>query len=104
VNHWFARVVYERDGWDDMIEFAGASAEGWLAFMIGSARAGVAMSRGILRLLMMAGQGLSGFLLRQMEYDADRWEIHVAGSAKLKSSSERRWNRLPQLLPHLPSP
>jgi hypothetical protein len=89
VNRWFARVVYERDGWDEIIESAGASAEGWIAFMIGCARAGVAVSRGVLWLLMMLGHGLSGFLLRQMEYDADRWEIHVAGSAKFESTMLR---------------
>lgn len=89
VNHWFARVVYERDGWDDTLESASASAEGWMAFMLGCARAGVAVSRGTLWLFMMAGHGLSGFLLRQMEYDADQWEFYVAGSDRFESTMLR---------------
>jgi Zn-dependent protease with chaperone function len=89
VNHWFARVVYERDGWDDAIESAASSADGWIAFMIVCARAGVGVSRGVLWSLMMVGHGLSGFLLRQMEYDADQWEIRVAGSEKFESTMLR---------------
>jgi Zn-dependent protease with chaperone function len=87
VNHWFARVVYERDGWDEALDSASASAEGWVALMLGCVKAGVSSSRGILWLFMTTGHGISGFLLRQMEYDADRWEIHVAGSRAFESTS-----------------
>jgi Zn-dependent protease with chaperone function len=87
VNLWFARVVYERDGWDEMIESASASSDGWVAFMIGCVRAGVWVSRRVLWLLMMTGHGLCGFLLRQMEYDADRWEIYVAGSTAFETTT-----------------
>ena len=119
VNHWFARVVYERDGWDEAIESMSASVEGWVALMVGGARAGVAVSRGILWVLMMTGHGLSGFLLRQMEYDADRWEIEIAGSEHFESTMlriasleavfqeihremQRTWQRTLQLPDNLP--
>jgi Zn-dependent protease with chaperone function len=89
VNGWFARVVYERDGWDEALESAAETEEGWIQFMVGCARAGVGLSRGVLWLLMMTGHGISGFLLRQMEYDADRWEVRIAGSAGFESTMLR---------------
>ena len=87
VNAWFARVVYERDAWDETIESWGESEEGWISFMVGCARFGVWLSRRVLWVLMMTGHVISSFLLRQMEYDADRAEIRVAGSAAFESTT-----------------
>jgi Zn-dependent protease with chaperone function len=81
VNGWFARVIYERDGWDETIETWAEADEWWIAFMVGCARFGVWVSRSVLRILMLAGHGISAFLLREMEYDADKIEALVAGSA-----------------------
>lgn len=89
INHWFARVVYERDEWDEAIASLGSGDSAWIGFMGWCTRAGVGLSRGILWLLMMAGHGLSGFLLRQMEFDADRWEMRIAGSAGFESTMLR---------------
>jgi hypothetical protein len=86
VNGWFARVVYERDAWDEAIESRAASEEGWLAFMVGCTRFAVWLSRRVLWLLMIIGHAISSFLLRQMEYDADRAEIRIAGSAAFEST------------------
>jgi Zn-dependent protease with chaperone function len=86
VNGWFARVVYERDTWDAVLESWCEADEKWIAFMVGCARLGVAVSRGVLWLLMMAGHAISSLLLRQMEFDADRAEVHVAGSAAFEST------------------
>jgi Zn-dependent protease with chaperone function len=89
INFWFFRVVYERDGWDELLYSLQTTGSGWVNIMGGCARAGVGLSRGILWLLMMAGHFLSGLLLRQMEYDADRWEMRVAGSAGFESTMLR---------------
>jgi hypothetical protein len=86
VNGWFGRVVYERDGWDQWIEDWSSSATGWESLMVGCARLGVALSRSVLRLLMLTGQLVSAFLLRQMEYDADQHEVRLAGSAAFEST------------------
>lgn len=86
VNLWFARVVYERDGWDQTLEDASSTDSAWVTLMVGCARAGVWVSRGVLWMLMMLGNGLSGMLSRQMEYDADRWEMRVGGSAAFEST------------------
>jgi Zn-dependent protease with chaperone function len=80
VNFWFARVIYQRDSWDATLDDWAESEDGWVAFMVGCARPGVWFSRLILKGLMLVGHAITGFLMREMEYDADRCEIHVAGS------------------------
>jgi Zn-dependent protease with chaperone function len=87
VNGWFARVVYERDSWDETISDWSGSEEAWVAFMVSCAGFGVWVSRGVLWLLMMFGHSITALLLRQMEYDADRAEVHVAGSAAFESTT-----------------
>jgi hypothetical protein len=81
VNGWFARVVYERDQWDLTLEEWALEAQEWqIQLMLAMARLGVWFSRLLLKLLMFAGVGISSFFSRQMEYDADRYEIEFAGS------------------------
>ena len=89
VNGWFARVIYDRDRWDDAIESSTESESGWIAFMSVFANLGIAVSRGVLWLLMMIGHGVSAFLMRQMEYDADLAEIRLAGSETFKSTARK---------------
>ncbi|MGC4118552.1 MAG: M48 family metallopeptidase [Myxococcales bacterium] len=82
INLWFARVVYERDSWDEALRNARAPHFALSAVILG-AQAFVAVSRGLLWCLMRAGLFLSSFLSRQMEYDADLFEVRVCGSAEL---------------------
>jgi hypothetical protein len=46
-------------------------------------------SRRILWALMHAGHGISSFMLRQMEYDADSYETKLAGSDAFESTASR---------------
>lgn len=87
VNGWFVRVIYERDAWDATVEGFSATDEKWIAFMGWCMRMGIAISRGVLWCLMMLGHAISSLLLRQMEYDADRCEIRVAGSAAFETTT-----------------
>lgn len=88
VNGWFARVVYDRDEWDEALTAATAQHEGgWMAIMLGCARIGIWCSRGVLWLLMMTGHAIGCLLLRQMEHDADRAEVEVAGTAAFESTT-----------------
>ena len=80
ISGWFARVVYERDAWDERLAEAGRSGSGYIMVLIGLTRLCVWITRRILWVLMMAGHGISCFMLRRMEYDADRYEARVAGS------------------------
>ena len=81
IQLWFARVVYERDVWDERLlrwrEQDGGLGS-WIVF--GSAQGFVFLSRKLLWVLMRIGLLFGAFLSRQMEYDADRYEARLAGS------------------------
>ena len=80
ISLWFTRVVYERDAWDDRLADWSHSLDiriGWILYLT---RFCVWLTRKVLWVLMMAGHLMSGYLLRQMEFDADRHEARLAGS------------------------
>jgi len=81
VSGWFARVVYERDSWDEWIETQKESTGGWVFILLQICRFFIWLSRRILWALMMIGQVLSCFLLRQMEFNADKYEARMAGAS-----------------------
>ena len=89
VNGWFARVVYHRDGWDERLETFSQTQENWFGVISIFAGLGVMIARGVLWLFMMAGHGISAFLMRQMEFDADAAEIQLAGSATFKNTTRK---------------
>jgi hypothetical protein len=89
VNGWFARVVYERDAWDLMLEEWAETEDGRIAIIVACARFAVWSSRLVLKVLMYLGHGIGCFMLRQMEFDADSYEIKLAGSADFESTSRR---------------
>lgn len=90
VNAWLARVAYERDAWDEGLEAWVMDGPGLRTRVVASTAAfGVWVSRVLLKCLMYAGHGLSGLLLRQMEYDADRCQIEFAGSDAFESAFRR---------------
>jgi Zn-dependent protease with chaperone function len=65
-------------------------AEDWRVMLVAAcARMAVGISRLFLKLLMFLGHGVSCFLLRQMEYDADSYQIKIAGSPALESTMQR---------------
>jgi hypothetical protein len=88
INGWFARVVYERDGWDLALE-EWAQSEYWqVQLLAGLALLAVAFSRFLLSLIMWIGHGIGCFMLRQMEYDADSYQIKVGGSETFESAAK----------------
>jgi Zn-dependent protease with chaperone function len=79
INAWFARLVYERDAWDEYLRgLAGVDLR--IGIVIHLARLMIWLTRKLLWVFMMAGHGISCFMLRQMEYDADYYETRVSGS------------------------
>ncbi len=85
VNHWFARVVFERDEWDVQLDTWSRTAKtGYVQFPIMLAQLSVMVSRRVLWVLMHVGHAMSAYLSRQMEYNADRYLIQVAGSDGFK--------------------
>ena len=89
VSFWFARVVYERDQWDVWLAETAQETDWRLAIVLHLARAGVWFSRRVLWCLMVAGNAISCFLLRQMEFDADSYEAKIAGSAAFADTTRR---------------
>jgi Zn-dependent protease with chaperone function len=89
INHWFVRVVYERDSWDEWLATSADGMDLRIAWVLWLARAGVWITRKILWVLMFLGHVVAGFMLRQMEFDADRYEAHLAGSTTFASTCRR---------------
>jgi Zn-dependent protease with chaperone function len=89
INAWFARVVYERDEWDDRLDRTARGIDLRLGIFLHAACGCVWLTRRILWVLMHAGTAISCFMLRQMEYDADSYEAKIAGSDASESTSAR---------------
>ncbi len=87
VQRWIARVAFERDGWDEALEDWGSEGELGVFefFLLVMIRTGVGLSRLILGGLAIASQWAVGFMLRQMEYSADRGAVAIAGSPSFES-------------------
>lgn len=80
VNVWFVRLVYGRDRFDEILqEAADRMPLRWLRFFFQVALFCVKMTRWFLWALMMLGHMISSIMMKQMEYDADRYEVRLAG-------------------------
>ena len=93
INFWFARVVYQRDTLDYMLDDAIRQSDFRISAFLLVAKLFVIISRAILWLFMNLAHLASCWMLRQMEYDADRYEAHVAGSEYFAETSTQL-NRL----------
>jgi predicted Zn finger-like uncharacterized protein len=80
INLWFARVVHQRDEWDETIEAWSSDEHGFIVILAALVRLAVWLTRRILWVLMQIGHIVSGFLSRQMEYDADRYKARMVGA------------------------
>lgn len=89
VNGWLARVVYERDEWDEKLADLSHRTDVRVGVVLWVARLGVWLSRKVLWLLMTLGHAIGTLMLRQMEYDADRYEARLAGSAVFAATALR---------------
>jgi Zn-dependent protease with chaperone function len=93
VNAWFHRVVFERDSWDAWLIDTSRAIDLRIGIIFYLARLCVWLTRQLLKLLMIVGHLISSLMLRQMEFDADRYEVCVAGS-KVFASTFRRLTEL----------
>ena len=89
ISFWFTRVVYERDAWDEKLYRLSEHENPVLRLVLSLTRFGIWLTRRVLWVLMLAGHAVSGFLLRQMEFDADRYESRVAGCKSFSTTSRR---------------
>jgi Zn-dependent protease with chaperone function len=89
ISYWFTRVVYERDQWDEWLARSTDGLDLRIAWVLYLAQLFVWLTRKILWVLMMIGHGVAGFLMRQMEFDADRHEARLAGSDTFASTARQ---------------
>jgi Zn-dependent protease with chaperone function len=89
INFWFGRVVYERDSWDQKLEHWSRNAAWQVSLLLVIARGAVWLTRQLLSGLMWSGHAISCFMLRQMEFDADSYEVKIAGSQAFARTSTR---------------
>lgn len=90
INFWFARVAYSRDAWDEALEnWAAGVRDGRVALIVWSVQIAVWFSRLILKLLVVTSHVIAGFMLRQMEYNADAYQIQVVGSETTEASHRK---------------
>ncbi|SIO36226.1 MJ0042 family finger-like domain-containing protein [Singulisphaera sp. GP187] len=80
INRWFARAVYERDGWDQALENWSTGENGSLILFGAVIRLAVWLTRRVLWVLLHAGHLVNMVFLRQREYDADRYEARMVGA------------------------
>ncbi len=88
ISFWFARVVYQRDRWDEALKHMARTLDFRIGIVLHLARVFVWLTRRILWCLMMLGNIVSCYLLRQMEFDADLHEIRFAGSDAFIQTAE----------------
>ncbi|MCC9609076.1 M48 family metalloprotease [Blastopirellula sp. JC732] len=89
ISHWFARVSYERDEYDAWLWHIARTSDFRIGILVFLFMFFIWIVRTILWILMHVGNVASSFLLRQMEYDADQYEIRLAGSAAFQQTSHR---------------
>lgn len=93
INGWFARVVWQRDVWDERLERWSKSVDFRVAWILWLARGCVWLTRRILYGLMWVAHALSCHLSRQMEYDADLHQVRLVGGPTVAGT----FRRLPPL-------
>jgi len=85
INNWFAQTIYGGSGLEDKLEelrfHSGGGALG-LVFVL--SQWFLVLTKGFLWLCMMLGYLVSNYFSRQMEYDADLYELRVAGSREFE--------------------
>ncbi|MBX7167307.1 MAG: M48 family metalloprotease [Pirellulales bacterium] len=89
LNDWFARLVFERDAWDQRLASASQLGVPYILLLVAMCRFAVFLSRCVLWVFMVAGHAISAFLMRQMEYDADRYEAQVCGVESFRATMEQ---------------
>lgn len=85
---WLLDAVYRRDQLDEWLEETARADTIWIVLPAQFARLCVWVSRRVLWLLAHVAMLVVSSLLRQMEYDADRAEVGIAGVKAFVSTSQ----------------
>ncbi len=85
VERWFEQAVHGRDAWDEWLERGSRRLDLGVGFFCHIARGYLWLTRQALKPFMAIGRLLSCYLLRQMELDADRYAVRLAGVEAFES-------------------
>ncbi len=89
VVNWFIRAAYQRDGWDEKLDELASAPNGWIGLLVLFIRLCIWLGRLALKGVAVVGVFLCSFMLRQMEFDADRYEAQLAGSGDFAPTCRR---------------
>ncbi len=89
VNGWLGRVAYERDSWDASLTRAAKTWDFRIAIVLRVAIFAVWVSRKLLGALAIFGHAIGTFMLREMEHDADRYEVALVGGDVFEATALR---------------
>jgi hypothetical protein len=87
VQERFYRLIFEEDTIDQRLAILSITSSGFVRwFVIPIANFSVWLSRKILTAFMLAGNVISRFYIRLMEFDADRYAVRLSGPEAFESS------------------
>lgn len=86
---WFARVAFERDGWDERVEEFYEGGNWQVKTIAGLAMLCVIATRWILKQLLRAADFVSASFSRQMEFHADLHEAGLVGEEVFRQTTMR---------------
>jgi Zn-dependent protease with chaperone function len=89
VTNWFEEATARTGGVQEVIRDQGDETEGSAKILVLMAWLVTGSGRLLLLLFALLSRMITFHLLRQMEFDADRYEAEVAGSAQFALTSER---------------
>jgi len=89
INNWFYSKTHEHDNWDDWVDDLMESEYGFLQAGAHIAKFGSQLCKAILIGLAGIARLISLTLIRQMEFDADRYEIALLGSTQYRKTAIR---------------
>ncbi len=89
INFWLIKIVFLRDAWDARLEGLAQNGDWRWWVVVQSVRSCIWLSRQLLFGLLWAGNVVSCYLMRQMEFDADRYEARLVGHRTFGASCRR---------------
>lgn len=89
MNYWYMRAAFERDNWDEMLVSLSRSLPSRVAVFVWIVRFFVWLARKLIFFVFILGHAISSYMLREMEYDADRYETRLVGSKTFASTCKK---------------
>jgi aconitate hydratase len=87
IQEWLYRLIFEEDTIDQRLAIVSITSSGFVRWCVmPAANLSVWLSRKILTAFMHAGNVISRFYIRLMEFDADRYAVRLSGPEAFESS------------------